>query len=41
MIRCVRLWTGDDQNSHFEEGRIDLGGKLRGIGGITADLGSR
>ena len=24
MIRCVRLWTGDDQNSHFEEGLIDL-----------------
>ena len=24
MIRCVRLWTGDDGNSHFEEGSIDL-----------------
>lgn len=24
MIRCVRLWTGHDQNSHFEEGHIDL-----------------
>jgi quercetin dioxygenase-like cupin family protein len=24
MIRCVRIWTGDDQNSHFEEGSIDL-----------------
>ena len=24
MIRCVRLWTGDDRNSHFEEGIIDL-----------------
>jgi quercetin dioxygenase-like cupin family protein len=24
MIRCVRLWTGDDQNSHFEEGLIDI-----------------
>jgi hypothetical protein len=24
MIRCVRIWTGDDQNSHFEEGIIDL-----------------
>ena len=24
MIRCVRLWTGDDGNSHFEEGTIDL-----------------
>jgi quercetin dioxygenase-like cupin family protein len=24
MIRCVRLWTGDDQNSHFEEGHLDI-----------------
>ena len=24
MIRCVRIWTGDDGNSLFEEGRIDL-----------------
>ncbi|MFB0493541.1 quercetin dioxygenase-like cupin family protein [Methylobacterium sp. OAE515] len=24
MIRCVRIWTGDDDNSHFEEGVIDL-----------------
>ena len=24
MIRCVRLWTGADGNSHFEEGVIDL-----------------
>ena len=24
MIRCVRIWTGDDQNSHFEEGIIEL-----------------
>jgi quercetin dioxygenase-like cupin family protein len=24
MIRCVRLWTGDDRNSHFEEGVIEL-----------------
>ncbi len=24
MIRCVRLWTGDDQNSHFEEGSLKL-----------------
>jgi hypothetical protein len=20
MIRCIRLWTGDDDNSYFEEG---------------------
>ena len=24
MIRCIRLWTGSDQNSHFEEGWIEL-----------------
>ena len=24
MIRCVRIWTGEDQNSHAEEGRIEL-----------------
>lgn len=30
MIRCIRLWTGDDQNSHFQEGWIDLGSGVRG-----------
>ncbi|WP_242098651.1 hypothetical protein [Sphingomonas sp. CROZ-RG-20F-R02-07] len=25
MIRCVRLWTGKDGNSDFEEGRIEFG----------------
>ena len=30
MIRCVRLWTGDDGNSHFEEGTIDLSHGERG-----------
>ncbi len=24
MIRCVRIWTGSDGNSLFEEGTIDL-----------------
>lgn len=24
MIRCVRLWTGDDDNSYFVEGVIEL-----------------
>lgn len=24
MIRCIRLWTGDDAESHFEEGWIEL-----------------
>src|SRR5271166_4688059 len=23
MIRCIRLWSGADGNSHFEEGAID------------------
>src|SRR3984893_5838440 len=30
MIRCVRLWTGDDQNSYFEEGVIELAAGPRG-----------
>ena len=30
MIRCVRIWTGDDGNSCFEEGSIDLAGGARG-----------
>jgi quercetin dioxygenase-like cupin family protein len=24
MIRCVRLWTGPDDASHFEVGRLDM-----------------
>ena len=24
MIRCARIWTGGDQNPHFEEGWIAL-----------------
>jgi hypothetical protein len=24
IIRCIRLWTGDDHHSHFEEGGIAL-----------------
>jgi quercetin dioxygenase-like cupin family protein len=24
MIQCIRLWTGDDAESHFEEGWIEL-----------------
>ncbi len=24
MIRCVRMWTGEDGNSHFEEGFLEL-----------------
>lgn len=30
MIRCVRLWTGADNNSHFEEGMIALEHGARG-----------
>jgi len=30
MIRCIRLWTGDDQNSYFEEGVIELNPGTRG-----------
>jgi quercetin dioxygenase-like cupin family protein len=30
MIRCIRLWTGDDGNSYFEEGAIDLAPGQRG-----------
>ncbi|MEZ0052578.1 hypothetical protein ABIA30_003600 [Mycobacterium sp. MAA66] len=30
MIRCVRMWTGDDGNSLFEEGWIDLVDGMRG-----------
>jgi quercetin dioxygenase-like cupin family protein len=30
MIRCVRIWTGDDGNSLFEEGVIDLTEGVRG-----------
>ena len=32
MIRCVRLWTGEDGNSLFEEGHIDLAVGMRGDG---------
>ena len=24
MIRCVRLWTGEDGNSHFRDGSLDI-----------------
>ncbi|HEX3504039.1 MAG TPA: hypothetical protein VHU22_11670 [Xanthobacteraceae bacterium] len=30
MIRCVRLWTGADNNSHFEDGVIALDQGARG-----------
>lgn len=30
MIRCVRMWTGPDGNSLFEEGELDIGAGLHG-----------
>jgi quercetin dioxygenase-like cupin family protein len=30
MIRCVRIWTGDDGDSVFEEGTVDLPDGERG-----------
>ncbi|TNB48097.1 cupin domain-containing protein [Martelella lutilitoris] len=30
MIRCVRMWTGEDGNSLFEEGFIDMAEGMRG-----------
>jgi hypothetical protein len=38
MIRCVRLWTGPDGNSLFEEGTLELKEGERGdfIGGAIA-----
>ena len=30
MIRCVRIWTGSDGQSHFEEGTIGLESGARG-----------
>ena len=30
MIECVRLWTGKDDESHFERGVIDLEPGMRG-----------
>src|SRR3984885_4882409 len=33
MIRCVRMWTGEDGDSLFEEGAIELDGGMRGDSG--------
>ena len=30
MLRCIRLWTGSDGQSHFESGVIDLQAGPRG-----------
>jgi hypothetical protein len=29
MIRCVKLWTGEDRRSHFQDGFIELEPGLR------------
>jgi hypothetical protein len=41
MIRCVRLWTGADGDSHFEEGTIDLPKGERGdlLSAVVATAG--
>lgn len=39
MIRCVRIWTGEDRNSHFEEGSIELAMGVHGdllTGGLSS-----
>ncbi|HEX4174215.1 MAG TPA: hypothetical protein VHY82_17290 [Acetobacteraceae bacterium] len=40
MIRCVRIWSGGDGNSHFEEGAIDLADGARGdlLSGKTSTI---
>jgi quercetin dioxygenase-like cupin family protein len=44
VIRCVRLWSGEDQNSHFEEGALDLEAGQRGdllsgkLGAVTVSF---
>lgn len=37
MIRCIRIWTGEDGESRFEEGAIALSQGERGdiLGGTT------
>lgn len=30
MFRCIRLWTGDDGESHFESGQVGLQEGARG-----------
>ena len=41
MIRCIRLWTGNDDNSYFEEGILDLSKGERGdILSGTVDVSS-
>jgi quercetin dioxygenase-like cupin family protein len=39
MMRCVRLWTGADGASHFEEGLLDLAPGRNGDS-VSAKLGA-
>ncbi len=41
MIRCVRIWTGDDGNSRFEDGCIDMPKGERGdvLSGLSEVVG--
>lgn len=38
MIRCVRLWTGPDDHSLFEEGSIALPGQALSLAARTTDI---
>lgn len=40
MIRCVRIWTGDDQNSHAEEGWLELEAGAHGNDLLTGKIGT-
>ncbi len=37
MVRCVRLWTGPDGNSHFRDGRCRGSIRNRPIRSVTCD----
>ena len=42
MIRCIRMWTGPDGNSVFEEGELEIGegahGKASGLPITVSEL---
>src|SRR6202048_5294696 len=38
MLRCITLWSGTDQKSHFQEGFIDLELFLQAEAGIRNPL---
>ncbi|RBP16185.1 hypothetical protein DFR50_106147 [Roseiarcus fermentans] len=39
MIRCVRIWTAEDGDSHFQDGHVDLSRGERGDS-LSAVLGA-